>query len=82
MSPPRGWLPNRFRGRGRRPKKPSAASEAAQRPADPPRVEIVAEPHPTDKLVVCENCGESYAGFTTVKEAAEWVAQHVKERHS
>jgi hypothetical protein len=48
----------------------------------PVRVEISNIPHPTDQLVVCENCGESFAGFATTAEAADWIENHLREKHN
>ena len=45
------------------------------------KIRLDAVAHPTDQLIVCEDCGESCAGFTTMKEAADWVEKHLAERH-
>jgi hypothetical protein len=40
------------------------------------RVKLNLVQHPTDQLIVCDNCGASFASFTTVKEAADWIEVH------
>jgi hypothetical protein len=46
-----------------------------------PKIELTNIPHPTDQLIVCDDCGESFAAFTTVKEAADWIEEHTRRRH-
>lgn len=45
------------------------------------KVQLNAHAHPTDRLIVCEKCGESYAGFSTPAEAADWAAEHLRRKH-